>query len=44
MNQASLFERLWSGGASMEDWPESVAHGEITNTSDGIVTVHTTYL
>lgn len=43
MCQDALFERLWDGSAPMEDWTKAVAHGAITQVTDNIITVHTTY-
>lgn len=43
MDQDSLFERLWSGAAQMEEWTQAVSHGAITDVADNIITVHTTY-
>jgi glyoxylase-like metal-dependent hydrolase (beta-lactamase superfamily II) len=43
MDQAALFERLWSGSATMEEWTAAVSHGAITQVTADIVTAHTTY-
>jgi alkyl sulfatase BDS1-like metallo-beta-lactamase superfamily hydrolase len=43
VEQDQLFERLWSGGAPMEDWTQAVSHGAITEIADNIITVHSTY-
>ena len=43
MDQADLFERIWSGRGAMEEWTAAVSLGAITQVSDDIVTAHTTY-
>ena len=43
MDHGTLFERIRSGAAPMEEWTGSVAHGAVTPVADNIVTVHTTY-
>ena len=43
MQQYQLFERLWSGAATMEEWTQAVSHGAITAVADNIITVHTIY-
>ncbi len=43
MEQDQLFERLWSGGAPMEDWTQAVSHGAITTVADNVIAVHSTY-
>ena len=43
MDQDQLFERLWNGSAQMEEWTQAVSDGAITNITDNIIAVHTTY-
>lgn len=43
MRQDALFERLWNGEAAMEEWTAAVTHGAVTQVTDNIITVHTTY-
>lgn len=43
MGQDELFERLWSGAASMEEWTQAVSAGVGTVVTDNILTVHSTY-
>jgi alkyl sulfatase BDS1-like metallo-beta-lactamase superfamily hydrolase len=43
VEQDQLFERLWNGTASMEDWTLAVSDGSVTAINENIVTVHTTY-
>ena len=43
MDQDPLFERLWSGTASLEEWTQAVSHGAVTTVAENIITVHTTY-
>jgi alkyl sulfatase BDS1-like metallo-beta-lactamase superfamily hydrolase len=43
LEQDQLFERLWSGGAPMEDWTQAVSHGAITPVADNMIAVHSTY-
>lgn len=39
-----LFERLWRGDATMEEWTASVAGGSIKQLDDDVIAVHTSYL
>ena len=43
MEQDQLFERLWNGTASMEEWTEAVSEGAVTAISENIISVHTSY-
>jgi len=43
MEQDQLFERLWNGTASMEEWTEVVSGGAVTAISNNIISVHATY-
>jgi alkyl sulfatase BDS1-like metallo-beta-lactamase superfamily hydrolase len=43
MAHDSLFKRLWSGTAQMEEWTAAVSEGAITPVAENIITVHTTY-
>lgn len=43
MEQDQLFERLWGGTASMEEWTQAVSDGAVTSITENIITVHTTY-
>jgi alkyl sulfatase BDS1-like metallo-beta-lactamase superfamily hydrolase len=43
MGQDPLFERLWDGTASMEEWTHSVSDGAVTTVTENIIAVHTTY-
>lgn len=40
----ALFERLWTGAASMEDWTDAVSGGSARPIADGIIAIHTGYL
>ena len=44
MDQAPLFERLWTGAATLEEWTAAVAGGSVTPITDGIIAIHTGYL
>jgi alkyl sulfatase BDS1-like metallo-beta-lactamase superfamily hydrolase len=44
VEQDQLFERLWNGTSSMEEWTAAVANGAVTSVAENIITVHTTYL
>ncbi|HEV2571154.1 MAG TPA: alkyl sulfatase dimerization domain-containing protein [Beijerinckiaceae bacterium] len=41
--QSKLFERLWSGAATLEDWTASVAGGVTQSIADDVVAIHTSY-
>src|SRR5262249_27165608 len=43
VTQEELFQRLWVGTAPMEEWTAAVAGGAVTNVTEEIITVHTTY-
>lgn len=43
MDRDNLFERLWNGTSTMEEWTEAVSDGAITQVIDDIIAVHTTY-
>jgi alkyl sulfatase BDS1-like metallo-beta-lactamase superfamily hydrolase len=44
MEQDQLFEHLWNGTASMDEWTQAVSDGAVTAVCENIIAVHTTYL
>jgi glyoxylase-like metal-dependent hydrolase (beta-lactamase superfamily II) len=44
MDHDDLFERLWTGAASLPDWSAAVAGGGTKTVSDDVIAIHTGYL
>ena len=44
MEQDRLFERLWNGEATMEEWTATVSGGATRAITDDIIAIHTGYL
>jgi glyoxylase-like metal-dependent hydrolase (beta-lactamase superfamily II) len=43
VEQDQLFQRLWNGAATMDEWTQAVSSGAITAIAENVVAVHTTY-
>lgn len=43
MSIQTLVERLWDGSAQMEEWTVAVSGGSVTQVTEDIIAVHTTY-
>ena len=44
MEQDELFERLWTGAATLEEWTAAVSGGCAVPVTDNIIAIHTGYL
>jgi alkyl sulfatase BDS1-like metallo-beta-lactamase superfamily hydrolase len=44
MGRDALFERLWDGQATLEDWTATVVGGAVKVVADDVIAIHTGYL
>jgi alkyl sulfatase BDS1-like metallo-beta-lactamase superfamily hydrolase len=44
MERDALFERLWDGQATLEDWTATVVGGAVKVVADDVIAIHTGYL
>ena len=44
MEQDQLFERLWTGDATMKEWTAAVSGGSAKPITDSVIAIHTGYL